>query len=100
MENGDSATQACSNDFDLKIFNDRVGQEFAAGSFDFLAGLVLVCPGEFDFEILADVHGGDSLIAHVFQRVLHGFTLGIEDSFFRCDYDFRFHDELTHRMLL
>ena len=46
---------------------------------------------EVDFHILAHVDADYALVAHVLQRVLHGFALRIEDGLLWGDDDFGFH---------
>src|SRR5947207_15898495 len=52
---------------------------------------------EFDFEIFADVDGADSLVAHVFQGVLHGFALWVQHCLFGRNNYFCFHGQRSKR---
>jgi hypothetical protein len=56
-----------------------------------LAADNLLIARDLDFEVFADVDGSDALIAHLAQRVLDGFALGIEDGLFRRDDYLCFH---------
>lgn len=58
---------------------------------DLFAPGLLVAVGQFDFHVFPDVHSADAFVAHVVERVLHGFPLRIENGFFGCDNDFCFH---------
>lgn len=75
----------------MKVLNDGVGEEFAAGGVNLSEGGFLVSAREFDFEVFADVHGLDTFIAHVLKGALDGFTLGVEDRFLWRNDNFGFH---------
>jgi hypothetical protein len=66
-----------------------------AGVVDLLAPGFLIGAGKLDFEVFTDMHGPDALVAHVFEGVLHGFALRIEDRLFGSDNDFCFHLKQT-----
>src|ERR1700689_2503922 len=68
-----------SLDFELVIFDHRVAQNFMASLVDLFAPAFLVNARQIDFQILADMHGADALIAHLFEGVLDGFPLRIKD---------------------
>jgi hypothetical protein len=78
-------------DFKPVILDDRVAQNPMAGIVDLFAGGFPVRAVQFDFEILADMHRPDSVVAHLRQGVPDGFTLGIEHCLFWCDDNLRFH---------
>ena len=61
--------------------------------------------GQLDLQILADMDIANALIAHLFEGVLDGFSLGIKDGLFRCDNNRGFHcngsrDVAWHGMML
>src|SRR6266404_5384505 len=58
-----------SFNFKPVIFNDRVAQDTVASVVDLAAGDLAVRAVQFDFEILADVHRADAVIAHLGERV-------------------------------
>ena len=62
-----------------------------AGIIDLLASVVFIRAIQLDLEIFPDVHGADSLVSHMFERVLHGLTLWIEHRLFGCNDDLGFH---------
>jgi (S)-2-hydroxyglutarate dehydrogenase len=46
---------------------------------------------EFDLDVFSDVDVGDAPVAHLFQRALDGFALGIHHGFLWCNDNFCFH---------
>ena len=61
------------------------------GFIETFSGAFGVGTRQFYFQIFADVHGLHTLVTHVFQRVLHGFPLWIQNRFFRRNYNLCFH---------
>ena len=79
--------------FEMVILNDRIAQELMAGLIDlFPDRLPISC--NLDLQVLAYVDRLNSGIAHVGQRVLDGFALGIHHGSFRCNDNSCFHDTL------
>ena len=75
-----STTGALFGERETKLFDDRVGQHFARDPLDL--GLSLFAREatiKGDFEILPLADALKSLVAHLFQRALDGFTLRIEN---------------------
>ena len=81
-------------DDQLVVLNHGVAEETAAGFVEFWAAFLGVGACEFDFEVFSDMNGPDTGVAEMFERVLYGFTLGIEHGAFRSDRDFSFHPEI------
>ena len=75
-----STTGALFGQRETELFDDRVGQHFAGDPLDL--GLSLFAREatiKGDFEILPLADALKSLVAHLFQRALDGFTLRIEN---------------------
>ena len=62
-----------------------------AGFVERFARRFLVAAVQFHFQVFSHMDGLDAAVAHVFQRVLDGFALGIHNGLFWCDDDFCFH---------
>lgn len=75
----------------FKVLDDWIAKEALARLFELFARGVLVCAGQLDFQVLANMHAADALIAHVLQGVLDCFALRVKDRLLRRDYDLRFH---------
>src|ERR1700751_2493582 len=71
------------------IFLDHgVGQHFAGNSLHFGLGFFPGQPSiQSEFEILPLANAFQALIAHLFQRALNSFALGVEDAFLEGDID-------------
>ena len=81
-------------DNQLIVLNHGVAEETAACFVEFWAAFLGVGACEFDFEVFSDMNGPDTGVAEMFERVLYGFTLGIEHGAFGSDRDFSFHPEI------
>jgi hypothetical protein len=74
----------------MVVFDDWIAQELVAGVVDLAAdrfGISL----DVNFQVLADVNGLNSLVTHVFQGLLNGLALWVNDRSFRRNGDLRFH---------
>src|SRR2546429_3578703 len=80
-----------SFNFEVVVFDDRVAQKFVTGFIELAARGFPVGAVQFDFQIFAYVDRVDAAVAHVLERVLHSFTLRINDGFFRSNDDPGFH---------
>src|SRR5688572_14199104 len=79
------------HDFEVKILDHGIGQKLPASRSHLLARGVFIASVQFHFEILAHMHGLDSLVSHMFEGVLNGFPLRIEYCFLWCDDNSCFH---------
>src|SRR2546430_11823522 len=80
-----------SFNFEFVVFDDRVAQKLVTGFIELAARGFPVGAVQFDFQILAYVDCVDAAVAHMLERVLHSFTLRINDGFFRSNDDPGFH---------
>src|SRR5215813_9418635 len=75
-----------------KIFDNRIRQNFARHAFGFRARIVVAQSAvQRDLEILSLPNVVDAAITKQLNGVLDRFALGIQNAWFQCDVDFRFH---------
>ena len=72
------------------ILDDGIAENLVAGIINLLAHRFDI-PGNFNFQILADMHPLDSFESHMFQRVLYCFALWVNHRLFWCNRNFCFH---------
>lgn len=77
--------------FEMVIFYHRVAEKLVARFVNLSSRSLPVGAVQLDFQVFTDVDRVDAPIAQLFQGVLDGFTLGINDGLLRGNDDFGFH---------
>jgi hypothetical protein len=75
------------------IFDHGIAEDFVAGVVHLFAPGFGIRARQINFEIFADMDSADAFVAHLFEGVLHGFALGVQDGLLWSDDYFRFHLE-------